>query len=155
MTEADCLTGDQLEELLTEQLPDGGAWVFIHGYEQSDEPRALCAEDTAEYNAEQFTIVHAGSHKEALGTEFEARGTEVYAWRTEEQRIYRALKAGEVIGPNDVPVSLNQFYGVAPKYVDKYGPYEPEDLVKISGDHASEFRDYHNHAARVVTVYDP
>jgi len=125
MTGTTCLTGDELRKSLTEQLPDGGAWVFVDVYEQSDGPRTLCAKDTAEYHAEQLAIVHAGQEKEAIGTELESRGTEVYAWRTEEQRTYHALKAGEIIGPDDVPVSVNQFYDEAPKYVDEYGPYEP------------------------------
>ena len=155
MTETTCLTGDELRDSLTDQLPDGGQWVFVAAYEQSDPPRTLCAEDTAEYHAEQLAINHAGSRKEAIGTELEPRGTEVYAWRTEEQRTYHALKAGEIVGPNDVPVSVNQFYDEVPKYVDEHGAYEPGDMVKISGDHAAEFQDYHNQAAKIVAVYDP
>lgn len=154
MTETTCLAGDELRESLTEQLPDGGAWVFEAAYEQSDPPQSLCAKDTAEYHAEKLTMLYAGQERESIGTEIEARGNEVYIRRSEEQRIYRALKAGKIIGPNDVPVSLNQFYGATPKYVDKHGPYEPGDMIKISGDHATEFKDYHNQAAKIVTVYD-
>jgi len=150
-----CVIGDILREVLAEQLPEGGQWHFEASYEQSDPPRLLDAKDTAEYHAEQLSIVYGGQQKEAVGTKVEARDNEVYIWRTEEQRIYRALKAGDIIGPNGVPVSLKQFYGETPKYVDEHGPYKLGDMVKISGDHAAEFRDYHNQAAKIVTVYDP
>jgi len=110
----------------------------------------------AELQAERIEKSHCGPSAAYIGLETDTWDNILLVRKTEEQRIHDQVKKGHIWSPDKTaPISVKQLSDQAPKYTGEDGPYQQGDWVKISGDKADVFREYHNQAAKILAIYDP